>query len=153
MGGCCAVCLGLAMVVCVFVGPSLLIAGGVVYATADCEVLEVVGVVAIRTATRGIALCDASFVYSPRHILGTLTTQCPSDMALEGANVAVCYSVEHPERHKVALLADGLDVTPHSVPLILMGVGAAMTAIPLACMLISMVENWRQTRQVGQTPS
>ena len=153
MNECCAVCLCLTLGMFVFVGPSLLIAGGIVYATADCEVLEVVDVTAIRAAARGIALCDASFVYSPRHILGTLTTQCPSDMALEGANVAVCYSVEHPERHKVALLADGLDVTPHSVTLILMGVGAAMTGITLACMLISVIENWRQTRQVGQTPS
>ena len=168
---CCAVCLGLAIVACVLVGPALLIAGGVVYATADCEVLEVVGVTAIRAAMRGIGMCDASFVYSPRNLSGTLTTPCPctpnalnaldasdaSDAlnaldALDGANVAVCYSAAHPERYKVALLADGLYVTPHSVPLILMGVGAAMTAIPLACMLLStlasMIENWRQPRQV-----
>ena len=66
--------------------------------------------------------------------------------ALDGANVAVCYSATHPERYKVALLADGLDVTPHSVPLILMGVGAAITAVPLVSLLLSMAENWRQSR-------
>ena len=139
---CCLVCAGLALVMCVFVGPSLLIAGGIVYAAADCEELEVVGVAAIRAATRGIGMCDAIFEYSPRHLAGMLTTQCPSK-TVEGANVAVCYSVAHPERYKVALLAEDLDVTPHSVPLILMGVGAAMTAIPLVCMLLSMVDNRR----------
>ena len=29
---CCLVCAGMALVLCVFVGPSLLIAGGIVYA-------------------------------------------------------------------------------------------------------------------------
>ena len=136
----CLVCAGLAIMMCAFFGPLLLLVGGIMYAAADCEVIEVVGVTAIRAATRGIGMCDAIFEYSPMHIVGMLTTQCPAK-TVEGANVAVCYSVTHPQRYKVALLAEDLNITPHSVTLTLIGVGTAMTAIPLVCMLLSMVNN------------
>ena len=38
---------------------------GIVIAVADCEALEIVGVLSISPAAHGIGLCDASFAYHP----------------------------------------------------------------------------------------
>ena len=129
-------------VLSLFVGPALLIAGGILFSVADCESVEVVGVLALRPAVHGIGLCDATFTYyasasASASLVGTLTTPCPvngTDIRL--ADVAVCYPVMHPDRYKAALLASDLVVTPHSVPLTLLLVGGGVTAFPFLLVLV-----------------
>ena len=140
-------CFGLLVLLamaCVVLGPSLLIAGGIEYALADCEVLEIVSVLSISPVARGLGMCDASFWYynSSGHLPGRLTTQCPSNMTTDGATVAVCYPVAHPERYKVAQLEEDLEVSSHGAVLIVLGIGAGLTAIPLLGLLVDRIVSW-----------
>lgn len=134
-------CVGLQILmffICVLAGPVLLLTGGIILAVANCELLEVVSVASIRHTPHGIGLCDASFVYHSPPMQGTLTTPCPPNLTA-AADVAVCYAVAHPERYKVALLASDLKVTSHKDPLIMLGVGAALFAVPIAIGIVNCV--------------
>ena len=127
-------------VLCAFTGPVLLITGGVLYATAKCEVLETVAVSSIVPATQGIGLCDASFIYSSGQ--GVLTTPCPANMRIDGTSVAVCYPVLHPDLYEVALLASSLQLTAHSVPLSLIISGSVVTFFPIVVLLIGILGDY-----------
>lgn len=130
-----------------FVGPALLISGGIVLSIDSCEVIEVVGVVSLRPAAHGIGLCDAVFVYyNAGSLTGSLTTPCPPDSNTKNngsrypsQDVAVCYSVEHPERYQAALLASDLRVLPRSVPVTMLCFGAAFTVLPIICLFVAKV--------------
>jgi hypothetical protein len=126
--------------ICVLAGPSLLLTGGIILAVANCELLEVVSVALIRQTPHGIGLCEASFAYHspPASLQGTLMTPCPPNLTA-AADVAVCYPVAHPERYKVALLASDLKVMSHKAPLIMPGVGAALSAVPIAIGILNII--------------
>jgi hypothetical protein len=114
-------------------GISLMLAGGRMMIWADCEVLEIVNVTSIIPIKDGIGMCDAEFIYHNPSMHGMLTITCPRNMA---GNVAVCYSLFHPERYKASVLASGLDVKPHSTALNLLNYGFGLAIIPMLVMSI-----------------
>ncbi len=120
-------------VLCGLVGTALMIAADAVLAWADCEVLEVVDVTAVRPAKDGIGMCVAEFAYFEQELHGTLTTTCPQNQT---GTVAVCYPLSHPERYTAAVLASGLDVVPRSHTLALLSVGVALLTVSILAVLI-----------------
>ena len=131
---------------CGVVGPLLLIAGGVIYATADCEVLEVVNVTSLVKVPQGIGLCAATFEYSAGP--GELVFPCPYNMTLYVNNsVAVCYPVTKKQTYTAALTRESLVVRPHSIPLSLLISGAIVTALPMTVAISSLLQNFFENRK------
>jgi hypothetical protein len=109
---------------CVMLGPSLVLAGVILYASMPCDTLEIFDITSMRESTFGIGLCDAYFTYHDGSLNGTLPmTPCPRQSK----------SARHPQNYQVSLLASSLDVDTYNNrdAAIMAFIGASLMALPM----------------------
>ena len=151
---------------CALAGPGMLIAGGVLMAAATCEEIQIVPELARAAppdnrlapasttyASTASTSCELRFAYTvtSRSFNGSLRTTCdPADTINATRTVAVCYPLANPGRYTAATDASGLRVVRHEIPLILLCVGAALTALVSAPLVVALIANAAYTKHASR---